>query len=163
MIARVAASLATLGANLEDSRMTILHGQFAIMLVLDAPGISDGGLVEGALAPVADELNLFIAVRPLPEEPASRGGGRRVAISVDGADRPGIVAGVTGTLAALGVNVVELASWRIEHQGRTGYLLRMSVLLPEGCEVAEVEGALEGVGETLGVRSTVSLDTSEFT
>lgn len=162
IIARVAEALAALGANLGDSRMTILHGQFAIMLVLEAPGIADGGLVEGALAPVADELNLFIAVRPLPEGPTLLTGGQRLGVAVEGADRPGIVAGVTGALAGLGANVVELASRRIERDGESGYVLRVSVVLPHDREVAELEAVLATVSAELGVRSRVALDADDL-
>ncbi len=55
------------GCNLEDSSMTILRGQFAMMLVVDAPeGVGVAELEEALAAPAAD-LDLVVTVRPAPE------------------------------------------------------------------------------------------------
>ena len=162
IIAGLANALAAMGANLEDSRMTILHGQFAVMLVLDAPGISDGGLVEGALEAVAEELNLFIAVRPLPTEAPSAFEGERYSVLVDGADRPGIVAGVAEAILSVGGNVVELSSRLLEHEGQSGYVLRLIVILPSGRDGKDLEAAITSATTTLGVTSSVALGSSEL-
>lgn len=163
IIAGVAQALAGIGANLEDSRMTILHGQFAIMLVLDAPGIADGGLIEGALESVADELNLFVAVRPLPERASAPLGGDRYTISVDGSDRPGIVVAITTALASLGANVVELASRRLEHGGKSGYVLRMTVVLAPEHSIADLERVLGEASEPLGVAYSLTFGAHDLT
>src|SRR5215210_8202540 len=52
--------------NIEDSSMTILRGQFAMMLVVDAPADVGAADLEAALAGPAAELDLVVAVRPLP-------------------------------------------------------------------------------------------------
>src|SRR5580704_7225029 len=91
IIAGVTNALAQLGANLGECNMTILHGQFAIMLVLEVPNIDDGRLVEGALEQVAEELNLFVTVRPMPESDHAVLDGVSYLVSIDGADHPGIV------------------------------------------------------------------------
>ena len=162
IIAGVASALAEMGANLEDSRMTILRGQFAVMLVLDAPGISDGGLVEQALEDVAEELNLFVAVRPLPDDVVGREGGERYSILVDGADRPGIVAGVAQSILTLGGNVVDLSSRLLEHEGQSGYVLRLSITLPTGVSGADLESAVTRVSSDLGVNSSVALGSGDI-
>lgn len=156
IIAGVANALAAMGANLEDSRMTILRGQFAVMLVLDAPGISDGGLIEGALEPVAEELNLFIAVRPLPDEVGAPDTGERFSVLVDGADRPGIVAGIAEAILSVGGNVAELSSRLLEYEGHSGYVLRLIVSLPDGVGGPQLEAAVVAASTTLGVTSSVA-------
>lgn len=163
IIAGVTNALAAMGANLEDSRMTILRGQFAVMLVLDAPGISDGGLIEGALESTAEELNLFIAVRPLPNEVSTAVGGERYSILVDGADRPGIVAGIAEAILLLGGNVVELSSRLLEHEGQSGYVLRLIITLPAEVEGKDLEREIAAASATLGVTSSVSLGSGELT
>jgi glycine cleavage system transcriptional repressor len=142
--------------------MTILRGQFAVMLVLDAPGISDGGLVERALEQTAEELNLFIAVRPLPDEVASTFEGERYSILVDGADRPGIVAGIAEAILVLGGNVVELSSRLLEHEGQSGYVLRLIVTLPAGTNGSDLEASIAAASANLGVTSSVTLGSSEL-
>jgi len=156
IIAGVANALAAMGANLEDSRMTILRGQFAVMLVLDAPGISDGGLIEGALESTAEELNLFIAVRPLPDDATTAVEGERYSVLVDGADRPGIVAGIAEAILTLGGNVVELSSRLLEHEGQSGYVLRLIVTLPDGVAGDALEREISTASSALGVNSSVS-------
>lgn len=142
--------------------MTILRGQFAVMLVLDAPGISDGGLVEGALDSVAEELNLFIAVRPLPDAVSSPEPGERFSVLVDGADRPGIVAGVADAILSVGGNVTELSSRLLEHEGHSGYVLRLIVSLSGGASGAELEAAVVAASEALGVSASVSPGATEL-
>ena len=162
IIAGIANALAAMGANLEDSRMTILRGQFAVMLVLDAPGISDGGLIEGALEQAAEELNLFIAVRPLPDVVKASLEGDRYSVLVDGADRPGIVAGIAEAILVLGGNVVELSSRLLEHEGQSGYVLRLIVTLPAGTKGTDLEASIAHASAALGVTSSVTLGSSEL-
>ena len=52
--------------------MSILRGQFAVLLVILVPDESGAEAIEAGLAPVADRLGLTIVVRPLvptPEPP----------------------------------------------------------------------------------------------
>jgi glycine cleavage system transcriptional repressor len=156
IVAGVTNALATIGANLEDTQMTILRGQSAIVIVLNAPGISDGGLIEGALEHVAEELNLFVAVRPLPDEVAVAEGGEWYSILVDGADRPGIIAGVAEALLAIGGNIGDLSSRLLERDGRSGYVLRLAVKVPPEVSAAQVEQAVEQTSSALGISSSVS-------
>ena len=59
----------SMGWNLEHSGMTMLRGQFAIVLVLDAGPIMDGRVVEAALEDTAQELDLYFSVRPAMTTP----------------------------------------------------------------------------------------------
>src|ERR1700678_122211 len=88
IVAAVSQSLADLGCNLEDSRMSLLHGQFSIVLVLEAPGTSSGTVIEEALSPLLEALALQLFVRPIPEEVGDLDLGNLVFVSVQGADHP---------------------------------------------------------------------------
>jgi glycine cleavage system transcriptional repressor len=69
-------------------------------------------------------------------------------LSVHGADHPGIVAGVTSTLAAHGGNITDLST----RLGRGGmYLLVAEVALPTDVDVVELGAELARVGRDLGV------------
>jgi glycine cleavage system transcriptional repressor len=156
IIAGLSNALAAIGVNLEDSRMTILRGQSAVVVILDAPGISDGGHIEGALERIAEELNLFVVVRPLPEEVTELPDGDWFWVLVDGADRPGIVAGIAEAIVEVGGNIVELSSRLVERDGRGGYVLRLSVTVPAGVTLESLEGVISAAGESLGVSSSVT-------
>jgi glycine cleavage system transcriptional repressor len=162
IIAGISNALASIGVNLEDSRMTILRGQSAVVVILDAPGISDGGHIEGALERVAEELNLFVAVRPLPEEVAPAVSGDWFWIVVDGADRPGIVAGIAEAILSVGGNIIELSTRLLERDGHSGYVLRLSVTVPEGVTIDTISDAVSAASESLGVSSSVTTGDGEL-
>ncbi len=62
IVAAVTGVLLDLGVNLEDTSMTILRGQFAMMLVVDAPPDVAAADLEAALAGPAADLDLLVEV-----------------------------------------------------------------------------------------------------
>ncbi len=158
IVASIARALADLGCNLEDSRMTLLQGHFAVMLVLESPETSDGGVIEHQLAPAAEELGLLMAVRPLaepaePSEPAPAGA--TLAVSVHGGDHPGIVARICEEVAACGGNVIDLAS-HVAEGPSPSYVLVLTVALPAAADEASLRRRLEIAASDLAVRCVVS-------
>lgn len=105
IVARVTQALYQGGCTLGETSMIRLGGNFTIMLM-----VSDGGKNLAALIePVAQELKLRYHLDPI------HGGLHQhlvpnFQVRVVGADRAGIVARVTGALAALGFNILELES-----------------------------------------------------
>lgn len=111
IIAEVTGLLAELGANLEDSSMTILRGHFAMVLVASAEVTSDEAA--RALDTLAD-ATLSVSVREVPDEsaqlPRPQTVGPSYLLSVHGADRPGIVSTVTARISAVGGNITDLTT-----------------------------------------------------
>jgi glycine cleavage system transcriptional repressor len=104
IVAAVARVLHERGGNLEDSAMTILGGHFAIVLLVASDDRPEE--LRDALTSATAELGLDVSVSQ-----ASHGPGAvepTHLLSVYGADRPGIVAGVTTALAELGANITDL-------------------------------------------------------
>jgi glycine cleavage system transcriptional repressor len=106
-VAALAEALATLGANLEDASMTRLRGHFAMTLV--ASVASSAQEVERALDPVAASTGLHISVWPIDADPPPPAGDRPWRVTLHGADRPGLVAGVARELASVGANITDLS------------------------------------------------------
>lgn len=107
IVARVTRAIFEAGGNLGEASMIRLGGNFTIMIMVTANG--DPAKLERAVAPVASELGLRFHMDPLD------GGLHRhqvpnVQVRVTGADRSGIVARVTGALADVGFNILELES-----------------------------------------------------
>ena len=154
IVAAVTGALQPVGANLEDTAMTLLEGQFAMVLVITLPG-GDLDAVRGALAPVSTELDLMTDVRALG--PATvEAAGTACTLTVYGADRPGIVHRVATTLAARGVNVVDLATRVLGRDGATPvYAMLLDLRLPEGVDDATVRADLDRVAADLGVDCTL--------
>ena len=107
IVARVSAALFEHGCHLGEASMMRLGGNFTIMLMVGHDGVP--AEVEATLAPVVRELGLRLHVDAIEghlhdhREPDVR-------ITVFGADRAGIVAQVTGALAAAGLNILDLES-----------------------------------------------------
>lgn len=107
IVARVSKVLFEEGCSLGEASMMRLGGNFTIMLMVRCRNPRDS--LGELLAPVADALGLRVHIDPID------GGLHRhldpdVRITVFGADRPGIVAQVTGALAEAGLNILDLTS-----------------------------------------------------
>jgi len=100
--------IAAAGANIEDSRMAILGGEFAvIMLISGSPGAIERTRQIGAQ--VEKELGLGCILKETsPAHPPADYLLYR--IEVTGADRPGIVQAIAGILADRDINVASLES-----------------------------------------------------
>lgn len=150
VVAAVTQSLADIGCNLEDSRISLLHGQLSIVLALEALGISDGTAVEEALTPLLEELALQLFVRPIPDGGDDLDLGNLVEISVRGADRPGTVARVARAVAAAGGSIVDLAGQVVAQDTASPSRLEITAALAPQA-VPRLRAALEDVATDLGV------------
>lgn len=144
IIAEVTRVLASLGGNLEDSSMTLLRGHFTWTLIVDIDTAAED--LAARLAHLKDD-GLVVSVLPVGSQEAQPGTPGYV-LSVHGADHPGIVAGVTETLAAHGGNITDLST-RLGHGGL--YLLIAEVTLPPDVDVVELGEQLARTGRDLGV------------
>ena len=104
IVAQVTDALYQNGWTLGEASMMRLGGNFTIMMM-----VAGDGDLEGPLAPVVEAMGLRVHVD------AISGGLHQhlvpnIQVRVMGADRPGIVAKVTGALAEAGFNILELES-----------------------------------------------------
>ncbi|MBI4729849.1 MAG: ACT domain-containing protein [Acidobacteria bacterium] len=136
--------------NIEDSRMAILGGHFAMMLIVALPQGSDASALEQALGAPASRLDLLVSVRPVREAPAEHAEGAPYVVSVYGADRPGIVFRVSEALAGSRVNITDLATHVIGGEPPV-YVMIMEVTLPAGTDAAALERDLKSLAADLGV------------
>jgi len=153
--------------------MTILQGQFAILLVVTAPEGKTAGSLEEALRPAAERFDLVVAVRPLKDVVPAAGGGsdqddrntehrdtEALTVSVHGADRPGIVHGVADALAGRGGNVVDLSTQLVGDPGQPVYVLTLRAVAPAG-SADDVADAVMRTASELGVHCTVRRDDAD--
>ncbi len=155
IVAAISRVLADSGCNLEDTSMTILRGHFAMMLVVDAPvgvGVAE---LEAGLAEPASTLDLVVAVRAIAElAPGAMAGADATSgwtVSVYGADRPGIVHGVTALLAEESVNVVDLDTRVIGEADRPVYAMILEVVVPPACDPSDLGARLKQLADDLGL------------
>jgi glycine cleavage system transcriptional repressor len=140
--------------NIEDSRMAILGGHFAMMLIVALPQGADASNLERALSEPARTYDLVVSVRPVAEVSAEHAEGTPYVVSVYGADRPGIVHAVSSALAGRNVNITDLSTHVVP--GETPlYVMLIEVTVPPGTDLATLEAELTGLAEQLAVDLTL--------
>lgn len=108
LVKRISEAIHAAGGNLADSRMALLAGDFALIVLFECdPAVQSK--VEQDLAALEGELDLAVRVKaatpardPRDHEPFE--------LEVTGVDQPGIVHKVSDVLAGLEVNVASLES-----------------------------------------------------
>jgi glycine cleavage system transcriptional repressor len=149
IIAAVAERLVAHGVNVTDSQMGILRGFFAMTLLVTAPDDVDEDALAADVRAVGDRLRLeAVTLRSVPDPaPATLEAPTHV-VSVHGADHPGILAAVTRSLAAAGVNVCDL---RTRLAPGDVWVMVIQVAVPEAADADAIEASLHAVGAQEGV------------
>ena len=129
-------------ANLEDSRMAVLGGEFALLLLVSG----EKTLLERLASDLrAQESALGLHVHCKPTIGAKvRPNVLPYAIRVSGFDRPGIVQSVTKILARRGINVTALES-RVSHAPESGtplFVLEADLEVPSEVALSELRREL---------------------
>lgn len=141
LVSEIAAAIHGAGANLEDSRMAILGGEFALLLLLSGPEAA-AAAVEKSAAPLGEKLGLRVISK-------RTGRGQQkdflpYRISVTGFDRPGIVLRISEILARRGVNVASLES-HLAYAPLSGtpmFVLEAELQVPSEVALAELRREL---------------------
>lgn len=147
IIADVAEILAALGLNLTDSTMTRLRGHFAMTLV--CAGTVAAAEIESALAPLTADRTLLVTVREVGEELVEAPSGEHYVLTVHGADRLGIVAALSRTVAAAGGNITDLTT-RL-----AGNLYVVVAEVDASGAMADLAAAIDQTAAELGVEATL--------
>lgn len=147
LVKEISAGIHRAGANIEDSRMAILGGEFAMLLLCSGTS-AQLEAAEKEARRAAGSLGLEIGFRDTRlAEP--RAGVSKHHLEVSGLDHPGIVEAVAGVLASHAVNVASLES-RLVHQPLSGtpiFVLEADLEVPNGVVLAQLERALQDVSE----------------
>ena len=142
--------------NLEDSSMTILGSEFAVLLLLtgDAPEIAQR--LSAACKRLEWEKRLTVFFRPLDTEPiAYRAShqGRRYALQAIGADKAGIVAKLSRCLADQRINIAQMQtqSRREPESGAPIYTVQIVMDVPGEVDESSLRERLDAVARELCV------------
>ncbi len=154
IVETIAGAVADLGANIEESRATILGGDFAvIMLVAGAAG--SGAKIKERLPKALDGRGMTVLVRPTQVQ--KPGSGIPYAIESISLDTPGIVRAVTSVLLAQGINIENLESSvaAAPLSGSPMFRMRISVTLTPGSRLAALKEELSKVAEAHDLDITI--------
>ena len=155
IVAAITEGLLDLEGNVEDSRMTILRGHFAVMLIVSLPEGRGGAELEGRLGPVRERLGLdALTVNEVGEVEPQAAAPSHV-ITVYGADHPGIVRAVTAELAGRGINITDLQTKLAGAGADPIYVMMLEVELGQASP-EELDSALGQVAERAAVEVSIA-------
>lgn len=155
IIARVAQALYESRCNIEDTTMTLLEGEFAMILIASLPQ----GRAEKKLKHVFNRLKKSWGLqhfwKPLPGE-LVRGekhppGTKTYIVSVIGKDRTGIVYGATRILAQAGLNITDLNSKILGEGQKAVFAMILEVDVAEKFSMKRLEPSWRKLQSRLGV------------
>ena len=145
LVRALAQSVAAHGGSWLESRMARLGGQFAGIVLVEAPD----SLLDDLRA--LENEGLRIVVQTGSATAAQTG--ERLAVEVVGNDRPGIVRDVARVLAEHGVNIEELTTDVVSgsFSGETLFRATALVRAPDAASVAAIRTGLEFLGNEMMV------------
>lgn len=153
IVAAVSEALVAAGMGIEDSSMTILGGQFAMLLIVRSGATHHD--VEAVLAPVAQAQNLVLQVVPTTAAPDDDEGEHNTAewvIAAYGPDRPGLVASLARVLADARANVTDFGS-RVTGGGT--FTMWFNVSIPPGTDIDSLRDSLASAGGDVSLDVTL--------
>ena len=129
------------GLNIEDSRMTVLGGEFAILLLISGE-LTALDTLQASISDIEQELQMSLLVRPTTDSIAT---GHTIPYSVEVAalDHPGIVSNIAGFFSSRNINIVNLQteSYSAPHTGSPMFALHMTVGISAEINIAQLREA----------------------
>jgi glycine cleavage system regulatory protein len=158
LVSALSSPISSCGGSWERSQFARLAGKFAGILQVSVPDARVDELV-GALSSLSSSGLQVLAERtdaagvPVASVPMSR-----LALSLIGSDRPGIVAEISALLASHGVNIEDLATEVREAPMAGGLLFSATAVLaaPASANSETLRAALEALADELMVEVSLS-------
>jgi glycine cleavage system transcriptional repressor len=153
LVAELAQLIYDCDANLEDSRMTILGSDFAVILLCSSAGEEAGDRLAVGAKRLERDHGLTILLRSLEgsrRPPVPAPGTKLYRLEAVGEDRAGIVAGICRLLADRGVNIAELTTRsRPGPGGSPHYELSILAEVPQSADVRALRESLAEIADRL--------------
>jgi len=137
------------GANIADSRMVNLRGQFALIVLIEISDEQAEALLS-QIAAAGEKIGLTVSATPLAGAAASAEG-LPYQLKVYAMDQPGIVHRVTHLLHGFGANVEDLQT-HLEpaaHSGTPLFTMQMKMTVPPSVHVKKLRRELEDLCDSL--------------
>jgi glycine cleavage system transcriptional repressor len=146
------------GCNLEDSTMTNILDEFAIIMLFTCKGddLQDQLLKDCRRLERDKGITAFIRTVEAKDRPEQVNFSVRT-ISVEGLDQTGIVFKISRFLADQNINIENLTSRRFisPESGTAIYFMEIKIQIPEKVSVEHLQKGLSRVGEELNLDITV--------
>jgi len=139
------------GLNIEDSRMSVLGGEFAVMLLVTG---NDSAIdaINQQKDSLSTSLNLNVLIKPTTSGSVNDNF-TQYKITVEGMDNPGIVHKLARYLSQHSINIVNMQtdSGHAPHTGTPMYTVNMQVDIPAGQIIEQVESDFAALCDELSM------------
>ena len=151
----VSSALLEAGCNIEESKMSVLGGEFALIVLVSAPEAGIGALLD-ALDALGERVGLELSARRTGPH-AANPKGRPYRIECVSLDTPGIVHSVTGLLRRRGVNIDELETETTgaPFTGAPMFHMRITAIVPGDVPMSDLRDELARVASAQDLDITV--------
>ena len=153
LVAAISKALSEMRCNIEDSSMTILKNQFAMILIVEPPPALSEEEFGKRIKEAAKSVELRVTFEVVGDEELDTSkwmDAERYVVSVFGEDRVGIVHRISSTLATYGVNIANVKTKLLRRKGRPNvFSMVLEVDIPPETNVEELEKDLKKVEEEL--------------
>jgi glycine cleavage system transcriptional repressor len=142
------------GCNIEDSTMTRLANEFAVILLISMSESKCIVEIQADLNALEASDGLLLLIKPAPKaDPVlgEPGESQPYMVSVTGNDRSGITHRVSRLLADLKVNITDLNAQVIDGENGPLYIMMVEVSLPNSLSAESLRVELKPLAEELGV------------
>lgn len=128
--------IAEYGCNIEDSRMSVLGGEFAAMLLVQGKW-NALAKVENALPELSKQLGMTVFAKRTGERSTERKS-LPYAVEVVSMDHPGIVSSLAAFLAERDINIEDMvtSSYAAPHTGTPMFSVHITVGIPAELHIA---------------------------
>jgi glycine cleavage system transcriptional repressor len=143
------------GGNVEDSRMSVLGGEFALILLVTGHWSAIAKL-EHQLPALGKKLDLTVVARHT-EPRAVRTNMVPYVIDVIAMDHPGIVHDVAEFFAARKINIEEMSTWTYPaaHTGTAMFSMNMTVSIPSDLNIGRLRQEFTEFCDSLNLDATL--------
>jgi glycine cleavage system transcriptional repressor len=143
LVEKISEFISRRGCNIEDSKMAVFYGEFAIILLIsgDAPNLAK---LAGGTRELETETRLSVATKkPAPRKPTEFALPYKLTASC--MDHPGVVYQISGLLRSLGVNIesLETKTYSAPVSGTPLFQLEAELAVPARTNINELRDRLE--------------------
>ena len=155
LVAAISEALSEMGCNIEDSSMTILKNQFAMILIVEPPPQLSEEEFGKKIKEAAKSVELRVTFEVVGDEALDTTkwkDAQRYVVSVFGEDSVGIVYRISSTLAAHGANIANVKTKLLKRKDRPDiFSMVLEVDIPPEAHLEELEDNLKQVAQELSL------------
>lgn len=137
--------------NIEDSRMSVLGGEFAILLLISGEQ-ADINVLQSQISDIEEALQMSLLLKPTTE---SDNLSNTIPYSVEVAalDHPGIVRNIASFFSSRNINIVNLQTERYSapHTGSPMFALHITIGVPTETNIAQLREAFTDTCDELNL------------